>query len=117
MVLDPTATVTGTGGLLAAIWLILKYKPWLSNGPRNGHKKSGDLDPAEWDARIKRIVEEVVDAKFEMVTMRRDEQMARMVQDAVLHIFSERTDQLRKLFRDEMRSFYGLTGSRRWDKD
>lgn len=59
-----------TGGLLTALWLVLKYKPWRNGGSQQAHAphplhplpqrgrdvSAGELDPAVWDARIQAIV-------------------------------------------------------------
>jgi len=55
----------GWGGLgLAALYLVLKMKPWeRKNGNGNGKHgivgpKSGELDPEVWKAEIRRIIQE-----------------------------------------------------------
>lgn len=116
MVIDPTATYTGTAALLAAIWMVVKYRPWLLNG-HNG-KKWGDLDPAEAEARIRRIITDAIDDKFELVAIKREDEIYRMVRETVAQVFSARTEELRKMLREELRTFYGLSGSKRhWNEE
>lgn len=48
---DTTSLGVGGALFLTALGLLLKYRPW-DNGGKRKLKASGDLDPAEWDARI-----------------------------------------------------------------
>lgn len=64
-----------TGGLLTALWLVLKYKPWRNGGSQHPHPlhpphppptrgrdaTAGELDPAVWDARIQAIVQKEIE--------------------------------------------------------
>lgn len=118
MIIDPTATYTGTAALLAAIWMVVKYKPWLANGQVNGHKRWGDLDPADSEARIRKIITDAIDDKFELVAIKREEEMYRTVRETVNQVFATRTEELRRMLREELRTFYGLKGSaRHWNEE
>jgi hypothetical protein len=62
---DPLAQQVGIGGALfiSSLFLLLKFKPWLRNG--NGPKQknpTGELDPAEWEKRIRLIVMDALEA-------------------------------------------------------
>lgn len=67
-----------TGGLLTALWLVLKYKPWRNNDShvlhlphssqpppgalvRSREASAGELDPAVWDARIQAIMQREIE--------------------------------------------------------
>ena len=103
MALDPTATVTGTGGLLFAFWLLLKYKPWVRTDNGNGkHKRSGDLDPADWEKRISKIINEAIDDKFKNVAIQQEEEMVRLVKATVSEVFTGRNEQIRRIIREEV---------------
>ena len=64
--IDPTTQQIGVGGLVAVLLVgtVLKFLPAfmtaLKSNTRNGPKTAGQLDPAEWEQRIGKIVEDKI---------------------------------------------------------
>jgi uncharacterized membrane protein YdfJ with MMPL/SSD domain len=73
--LDPLAQQVGIGGAVAIILVatVLKFLPAFMTAlkSQNGKNKSGDLSPAEWEARMKQLRDEgtaLIEAKMEKLT-------------------------------------------------
>lgn len=67
--LDPLAQQVGVGGAVAVVLVatVMKFLPAFMTAVRtqsssNGRKRSGDLDPADWEQRFGKIIEEKLKA-------------------------------------------------------